>query len=204
MLQYGSGYKNMARQLDIPEKTAKRFIDSYYDKYAGVASYQEDMVNEVTKNRRRHDDDTTLSSKYKSATGRVYTFQDVEYTGYSGSGWGKSKTPTVSPTQVKNYPVQGLATGDIVPTMLGRVHEALMELADNDYKRVLLINTVHDSLMFDVHREWLEIWKDVVYPILKNTNEYIEQCYGIKLPTRLKVDVEYGPSWSELSKLECE
>lgn len=78
-----------------------------------------------------------------------------------------------------------------------------MELADNDYKRVLLINTVHDSLMFDVHREWLEIWKDVVYPILKNTNEYIEQCYGIKLPTRLKVDVEYGPSWSELSKLEC-
>ena len=56
-----------------------------------------------------------------------------------------------SPTQLKNYPVQGFATGDIVPEVLGRLRRVLTEKGLSD--KVLLVNTVHDSVLFDVDKK---------------------------------------------------
>ena len=55
-----------------------------------------------------------------------------------------------SPTKIKNYPVQGFATGDIVPECTGRMFRAI--IAEEHLRNLLLmINTVHDSNLFDCH-----------------------------------------------------
>ena len=46
---------------------------------------------------------------------------------------------------IKNYPVQGFATGDIVPVVLLEMDERLKPL------KSCLVNTVHDSTVIDVH-----------------------------------------------------
>jgi hypothetical protein len=52
-----------------------------------------------------------------------------------------------SPTERKNYPVQGFG-GEIVQTMLGKVFRYFLENDRFDGK-VLLVNTVHDCLLLD-------------------------------------------------------
>ena len=48
---------------------------------------------------------------------------------------------------IKNYPVQGFATGDIVPIVLLEIEKRLK----NDKLKSVLVNSVHDSVVLDVH-----------------------------------------------------
>ena len=48
-------------------------------------------------------------------------------------------------TQIKNYPVQSFATADIVPLILMEIDKAL------DIYNSCVVNTVHDSIVIDIH-----------------------------------------------------
>jgi DNA polymerase I-like protein with 3'-5' exonuclease and polymerase domains len=48
-------------------------------------------------------------------------------------------------TQIKNYPVQSFATADIVPIALLYIDKLL------DSMKSCVVNTVHDSIVIDVH-----------------------------------------------------
>ena len=60
-------------------------------------------------------------------------------------------------TQIKNYPVQGFATADIVPLACINIYNLMKE------KKVksLLINTVHDSIIADVYPGEEKVMSDI-------------------------------------------
>ena len=126
-LQYGSGAKNMAQSNGIPEATAKKFIENYYDRYPGVKKYQDDMIKKVEANRTPSSERTKLGrpagvSEVRSLTGRRYTFKEQDAPEWS------ARDASFSPTQIKNYPTQGFATGDIVPLALGKLFDCNSKL----------------------------------------------------------------------------
>jgi DNA polymerase-1 len=47
---YGMGHKKLSDELGIDMKTAKEYIESYYERYSGVARYREDMVKSAVEN----------------------------------------------------------------------------------------------------------------------------------------------------------
>jgi DNA polymerase I-like protein with 3'-5' exonuclease and polymerase domains len=102
---------------------------------------------------------------------------------------------------VKNYPVQGTATGDIVPMMVGRLYRVLRNnprLAD----KALLVNTVHDSVELDVHKSVLNETIEVVRAVLESAPAEIKHTFDYNFPLPLKVGVSYGPNWFEQTEVE--
>lgn len=197
-LQYGAGPEKMAKVNKCSVKLAKDFIRTYFTRYPGVKAYH-DLLQAVVKSNRKASTARTPNglpagvSKFVSQTGRIYTF-------YEQDDW-KGGT-SFSPTQVKNYPIQGFATGDIVPMVVGYVQEQLWkeELAED----ALLINTIHDSIILDVKKSHLPS----VVKLLKRCMEedvigLLKNYFRIDFDLPLKATVKYGPNWMNMEEYKC-
>jgi len=196
-LQYGAGAYSISQNCNITVDEAKKFISNYYSRYPGVKAWQDNNIEKVRKSRQpsQHRTQKGLpagTGELQSETGRIYRFIEQD-----APDWSDRQTD-FSPTQIKNYPVQGLATGDIVPMMLG-------VLFDNFYgdPDVLLINTVHDSILFDVsddvnHKEVARKIKT----IMEQAPDYFNSRFNpkIKFDLPLKAEVQWGKSWGQMTE----
>jgi len=123
-----------------------------------------------------------------SITGRRYVF-------YEFDGHRPGET-SFSPTQMKNYSVQGFATGDIVPEVLGRLFRKVYEIGAQD--NVKLIGTVHDSIVLDVSTEFQhKIVAEMVQSIMESAPKWMKERFGIEIDLPLKAEVGYGKTWAE-------
>ena len=113
----------------------------------------------------------------------------------SESSW-STRTYNFSPTELKNYPVQGLATGDIVPMMLGVIFEMLKDRDD-----VKMVNTIHDSLMFDCKLESADAFVKEITNLLRNTHVYFEEIFKHSLALKLSAGAAVGLNWYEMKEL---
>ncbi len=193
LVQYGGAAGLMAHQTGLPKKLCQQFIDRYYARYVGVEIWQETVAADVLRNRKMSSymvgGMSAGSSMITSPTGRRYTF--IEQAAPSWMG----KKLSFSPTQMKNFKVQGFATGDVVPMMLGRVNRLLKR----DFPEVMLVNTTHDSVMLDsppvTKRGGLIIQTQ---ELLESAPQVLKEVFDIDFDMKLPVDVEMGPTWGTL------
>ena len=199
-LQYGAGYKSMAKKLDLPMSETRAFIDAYYLRYSGVKAWQQENMElvaaarSVAHGRKTPKGNPQGISKIQTETGRIYTFKERDLDGMY------IKSPTgFWATEIKNYFVQGFATGDIVPLMLGVIWRALKNNEEIDTDKILLVNTVHDSIVFDVFDiAHAEQCRDFVLPIMNNTNRYIKKTWNIDMVVPIKADCKIGRNWMKM------
>ncbi len=196
LLIYGGGAKALAEQSGFDLDYCKRFIATFYNRYKGVKAYHDRIVQDARMGRDiEYTADGKLVATYtlKSVTGRKYVFKEYE------NSWGTS----FSPTELKNYPVQGFATGDIVPTMLGILQRKLEEKGfGHKYSAAMLINTVHDSVLLDVKLSHLKEVALLCKTVLEDSPRYLKELFGITFGLKLTVGVDAGPSWGEMKPLE--
>lgn len=203
-LQYGAGARSMAETNNIRLELAETFIRKYYERYTGVAAYQKAKIAEVDANRQSSLMRTKSGlpagiSKISSETGRIYTFVEMD-----SPDWMKKATG-FSPTKVKNYFTQGFATGDIVPTVLGVLHRELKQWCKTRKytKDVILVNTIHDSVMFDCESRSAAIeWATRAKEIMESAPDILKKVYNIDFDLPLKVGVEMGVSWYDMKVLD--
>jgi DNA polymerase I-like protein with 3'-5' exonuclease and polymerase domains len=210
-LQYGAGAPTIAKNNGWPLSKAEDYIKRYYERYPGVEEWQK-MVRALVNSTARLTNETTSTGDiikrgyFESITGRRYVFKQYESKGTRFDPKTKKRVPrepSFSPTQLKNYPVQGFATGDIVPEVLGRLRRLLTKTNLSD--KVLLVNTVHDSVLFDVDKKSIEegdiLTIEGLSTFIKGAMElapqYMEGRFGVRIDLPLKVDVKYGESWQE-------
>ena len=197
-LQYGAGAKSMAEKNGIPKTLAEKFIVQYYDRYRGVLKWQHKIALEVQASRKPSGKHTPNghpqgAGEHQSPTGRLYKFYEYD------SQW--KKDPSFSPTEMKNYPVQGFATGDIMAVYRAKLYRRWIRegLASSG----VLVNTVHDSVMVDCRTE-----SDVKYLFrvmeeeANNLPTYLKELWNIECDLPFKVECKYGPTWAETTKLE--
>lgn len=200
-LQYGAGAKSMAADLGLSEHLCQKFIDNYYARYPEVKTFQDDNIAEVESLRVSTSEHTLKGlpkgkATLNTLTGRRYVFEEYDNPYYKASnGW--SKPTKFSPTQIKNYPVQGFATGDIVPLVLGAVYHALVAHKDN----ALLINTVHDSILLDVRREAEYSIGALVKEVMEDAPRMLLETFDITFDLPLTVEVKSGKDWSSMTVL---
>lgn len=200
-LQYGSGAASMAAKNNVTVELAKQFIDNYYARYPMVKMWQDDIASQVLANRVPSGKYTPAGyprgeSTIQSPTGRRYTFLE-----YDAPAWARTKDPRFSPTEMKNYLVQGTATADFVALFRGQVYRRL--LGEEWLGNVVAINTVHDSVMFDCKS--LTYAKQLAIMLVEEAGKLpslIEKVWGMKVDLPLPIDVEVGPSWGRLEKLK--
>lgn len=196
-LQYGAGWKSMSEKNGISGQRAKDFIYNYYARYPQVREWQDDVAYTVKGSRRVTGKHTPKGvpmgeGVYESITGRVYKFNEYDSSFKDDASF--------SPTEMKNYPVQGFATGDIMALYRGRVYRKLLSLRNDDIK---LINTVHDSVMLDVQSKGLVeyVYREVMKPEADRLPELLKDLWDIDCDIPFKVECKYGPTWAEMTKL---
>ena len=196
-LQYGAGAKSMALKNKIDISVAKKFIEVYYDRYKEVKRWQERIAEEVQRSRKPTDRKTPKGypqgvGEHVSATGRIYRFYE-----YDAPDWKPEGSLSFSPTEMKNYPIQGFATADIMALLRKLVFRAIF--ADGWNGTVKMINTVHDSVMFDVAGETeLTYVSDMCHRIAESLPSDIEKRWDIKVDLPLSITVKSGPTWAEM------
>jgi hypothetical protein len=129
---------------------------------------------------------------FESVTGRLYTFWEQE------SSWGD---PSFKPTEMKNYPVQGLATGDMMALLRARMYRRWVVAPWRS--KALPINTVHDSVMWDCESE--EVAREVakeVHEVVDSLSKEMLELWGVECPVPMKAETELGPTWANMTKLE--
>lgn len=192
-LIYGASAKAIAEQGSIPISEAKLFIDVFYKRYPGVKQWHDTLIeNAYALGKVVYDPDIAgpmIRYEQQMPTGRKF----VHYA--KPTDW--SKTPTFNPPTLKNYPVQGCATGDMVPAILGILFRALENTDAWKLQRVALIMTVHDSIVLDVHKDELYNVASLCKKVMEDAPNYMKAIFDITFPCKLSVGIEAGKNWQD-------
>ena len=151
------------------------YYKAFTDKYPKLAKWHEDLQTEAIV----HNSVTLL-------TGQQFAFPDTKRLA-SGNA---SNAPSI-----KNYPVQGMAGGCVVPLALLSLHNALK---DSGCKS-LIINTVHDSIVLDVFPGEDDVVASITYEAMTKVTETFEETYNTKWLVPLEVDIEVGKNWLDMN-----
>lgn len=100
-------------------------------------------------------------------------------------------------TKIKNYPVQGFATADIVPIAC---IAALRLFKSNNIKSLLLLE-VHDNMVADVYPGERDIVKALLREAMLSVPQELEARYGYKLIVPLDIEIKVGPNWMDMKEI---
>jgi DNA polymerase I-like protein with 3'-5' exonuclease and polymerase domains len=156
----------------------QRYYKAFKDKYEGVTAWHEDLQREAVQKRV-----ITLPS------GRQYAFPYARWTEYGTA---------TNRTQICNYPVQGFATADLLPTALVRLDNAMRS------RNLLSVicNTVHDSIVLDVHPDEKETCIGLLAYAMKSLPEETKNRYGVDYDMPVGIELKIGENWLDLTEVE--
>ena len=153
-------------------KAEAEYYTHFIDKYKGIAKWHKKLGDEAIN-----------LGRIKIPSGRQYAFPDVERRA--------SGTPTHF-TMIKNYPVQGFATADIVPIVLLEIETRL-----SGYKS-MLVNSVHDSVVLDVHPLEEKNVLRIIEDVNKSLKSIVESYYDIDVNVPLLLESKIGDNWLDV------
>ena len=99
--------------------------------------------------------------------------------------------------QIKNYPVQGLAGGDILPLCAVIIWDSM----DRRGLQSVPILTVHDSLVFDVVDSEIDELADLCMDVFTNLPNFIQKYWGFSWQVPLTGEVEIGSSYGNQKRI---
>jgi DNA polymerase I-like protein with 3'-5' exonuclease and polymerase domains len=190
---YGGGANKFAREHKVDLDFAKAFIKTFYDRYPMTKAWQDNLVRQVETTKYLIDEYTLKGYQkhegyLESITGRRYYFKTNDTPDFL---YQKGILTGFNPPEIKNYPVQGLATADIHLMALGHLWHRSLKYRD----KYLLINTVHDSVVIDCKRECVEKACIYIKKELESVIDILKERFNINFNVRLQIDYKVGNSW---------
>ena len=201
---YGASPQRIAREAELPLEKVETVFALEDEEYPEINKFYAKVLDEVQKSRytvsklmnfidKRTGEVVTREGenesygKYKSPTGKMYTFKQYGVITRSDRPFRYFKMP-----DILDYPVQGMAA-DIVADRVGTVYRTLLPIRD----KCKLVNEVHDSLIIDVKKAEAKDVIKMVVNILQNLETDFKNKFNIKWNVPLTVDYAVGNSWAE-------
>jgi DNA polymerase I len=135
---YGLSAFGLSQNLGIEPADAKKFIDSYFEKYRGVRAFIDRTLEETRRN-----------GRVKTLFGRIRPIPDINSKNFNLRGFAER-------TAV-NTPLQGTAA-DLIKLAMIRIDTAMLE---RGLKSRMTLQ-VHDELVFEVPEPELDIIRSLV------------------------------------------
>jgi DNA polymerase-1 len=159
---YGISAFGLAQRLSIPRGEAKEIIDAYFTEFPAVKQY---MDGAIEKARTQEYVETIL--------GRRRYLRDINSRNMTMRGFAERNAI--------NAPLQGSAA-DLIKVAMIHV-QAWMKSKNLKSKLIL---QVHDELVFDAHKDEVELLKKEIPGLMSN---------AIPLPVPIEVEVGVGTDW---------
>jgi len=156
----------------------KRYYTKFLEKYKDIKAWHEKLQSEAIRYKR-----------IKLPTGREYAFPYAERTPWGGSTYG---------TQIKNYPVQGFATADIVPIACINIYKIMQEKG----VKSLLVNTVHDSIVADVYPGEEDVMSKIFKQGTSDVIPSLKTYYNINFNVPLDTESKIGINWLQMEDIK--
>lgn len=155
-------------------KKWEKIVENFYLKYKGLHAWQKTNYKEVCK-----------QGQIINPTGRILKFDKKK----GKDGW------QYKWAEVCNYPVQSLATADIIPLWMCYVYKDICQYPD-----IKFIMQVHDEIVLDCPQEYVDMTAKACYTNCIRLPEYIEKFFGFNFNVLLSADVKVGDSWASVTK----
>ncbi|WP_370407545.1 DNA polymerase I [Tenacibaculum dicentrarchi] len=159
---YGVSAFGLSNQTDLSRKEAKALIDTYYETYPKLKNYMAKQVDFARDN-----------GYVETVLNRRRYLKDIN----SRNGMVRSGAER----NAVNAPIQGSAA-DIIKLAMINIYKRFEK---ENFKSKMLLQ-VHDELVFDAHKDELEIIK----PIIK---QEMENAFKMEVP--LDVEIGIGENW---------
>jgi DNA polymerase-1 len=145
---YGISPFGLAAQLNIDQKTAKQYIETYFDRYKGVQRFIEETLETVRRDQ-----------SVRTYFGRIRPIPDI-----------RSRNPNMrgfAERTAINTPLQGTAA-DLIKLAMLKIDQLIR---DRKFKSQMTLQ-VHDELLFDVVPEEAEELRELVKREMEHVAEF--------------------------------
>jgi DNA polymerase I-like protein with 3'-5' exonuclease and polymerase domains len=167
---YGAQGKNKPEHI-------RRYYEQFFNIYKRHGEWQIEQMDEVMHH-----------GFIQTPSGRQYAFP--------GTRRIRGKR-TTNATKIVNFPIQGYATGDIVPLACVRTLRKFKELK----LRSVLILTVHDSIVVDAHPDEIQTVCEVLKWATQEVTTEIKDRWGYEHILPLKSETSVGGNWGSLEAI---
>ena len=156
----------------------QRYYRAFKEKYEGVTEWHKELQKEAVSKK-----EITLPS------GRQYAFPSARWT-----EWGTATNRTA----ICNYPVQGFATADLLPMALIQL-DKMMRWRE---MKSVICNTVHDSIVLDVHPDEKESCINLLAHCMQNLPAQTMNRYGVEYDMPVGIELKIGKNWLDLEEVD--
>ena len=156
-------------------------VDGYKRKYAVLTQWQETNIAMVPQQ----------NGFLFSPTGRMYKIPMAPHKRIPG-------VMIYKDTCIKNYPVQGTATGDIVPiamnVMWDRMHAELYKYISTNW-----MGQVHDSMLFDTMPHEVKQVAFTGITVFEDLPGIVSNMFGVDFNVPLSGEAAWGPNYGKMT-----
>ncbi len=163
---YGQGAFGLADNLGIPRSEAKEIIENYKKQFVNIQKYMDDTIRFAREN-----------GFVQTLMGRKRWLRDINSSNFTVRGFAERNAI--------NSPIQGTAA-DMIKLAMIRIHDAFIK---NGFKSKMLLQ-VHDELVFDAHRDEVEILKPIII-------ESMQQALLLPNEVPAEAEIGFGANWLE-------
>ncbi|MDF2156341.1 DNA polymerase I [Algoriphagus sp. CAU 1675] len=161
---YGISAFGLSQRLSIPRTEAKEIIDAYFKEFPAVKEYMDGAIEKARKN-----------EYVETILGRRRYLRDINSRNQTMRGFAERNAI--------NAPIQGSAA-DLIKVAMIHVYEWMK----NEKLKSKMILQVHDELVFDAHKDEVDLLKKHIPKLMAN---------AIPLAVPLEVEVGAGNDWLE-------
>lgn len=161
---YGSTAFGLSQNLGISKTEGAEIIESYFKEFPGIKRYMDDSINYA---REKEYVETIL--------GRRRYLRDINSRNITTRGFAERNAI--------NAPIQGSAA-DIIKVAMINIQRWL----EREKLKTRMTMQVHDELVFDLHKDEVEVVKATVTELMK---------YAVLLEVPMEVEVGIGDNWLE-------
>jgi DNA polymerase I-like protein with 3'-5' exonuclease and polymerase domains len=147
------------------------YYEQFTKKYSGIAKWHKELAREALG-----------TGKIRTPSGREFSFPDVVR---------RSNGSVTYFTQIKNFPVQSFATADIVPISLIYIDKML----GINQMQSCIVNTVHDSIVIDVHPNEKEKVLKVIHAANDKLLGIVNRKWKLDFNVPLLLEAKIGNNW---------
>ncbi|MFI5423045.1 MAG: DNA polymerase [Nitrososphaerales archaeon] len=176
-LIYGGNAYSYAHDSDFmhvstKEKYWQKIIDQTYEKYQDLYQWHQKIKETVRR-----------TGQLVIPSGRVF-----KYSPKPNGDW--------PDTIILNYPVQGFSA-DLMMLARIAIYRRLISYCD---KGILLVNTVHDSILVDCKPGQVDFVCRTMKDVFKGLAETASQCFRIVFNVPMDCKIKVGPNWGNMEE----
>jgi DNA polymerase I len=192
---YGAGAAKISLTTGMDLEEVKELIENEDKLYPGIVHFNDDVKDQVNRSAEpfnAFDEERNCWRSYRKGyytapTGTRYAFRTFNAPEYLSK---RGVDQTFSPTQLKNYPVQGTG-GEFVQAVLGLLFRHFAE-NDNYGGMAFLVNTVHDCVWVDTHESVVDQVMTDMMRIMQSIPDFYNKRHGMNITVPFPVEGEVG------------